>query len=126
MKWIRTLILFDKGDIASSTDWGSVHESYVRSISSIDHPRGTGQLTLRRKVKLPNGEWKRNGVSYLRSSFLDNMQQIEKWHSEGNVDLGRDRRQPPIRLFPSNKAYTEPITGLSHNIRASSAMDKDD
>jgi hypothetical protein len=110
MKWLRTLVLFDQGNVVSSADWKTVHESYVRSIVSIDHPRGAGSLTLRRKFKLPNNQWKRNGVGYLRSSFLEHMQKVEQWHSEGDVDLGRDRKQPPIKLFPSMDVYNEPIT----------------
>jgi hypothetical protein len=27
MKWLRTLVLFDKGDVISSTDWKAVHEA---------------------------------------------------------------------------------------------------
>ena len=54
MKWLRTLVLFDKGEVISSADWNTVHTSYVRAIGSIDHPAGAGTLTLREKVKLPN------------------------------------------------------------------------
>lgn len=110
MKWLRTLILFDKGDVISSSDWKSVHESYIRSILSIDHPAGSGFLKLRRKVRLPNGQWSRNGVGYLRSRFLDHMKGAERWDTEGSVDLGRGRQQPPIRLYPSLEEYREPIT----------------
>lgn len=110
MKWLRTLVLFDNGNVISSDDWKSVHESYVRSIQSIDFPRGSGSLTLRRKARKANGQWDRNGVKYLRSRFLDHMQGAENWTPEGNVDLGRDREQPPIRLYPSLQAYREPIT----------------
>jgi hypothetical protein len=110
MKWLRTLVLFDKGDVISSSDWNSVHESYVRSISSIDHPAGSGYLKLRRKARLPNGQWSRNGVGYLRSRFLDHMKGAERWEAEGGVDLGRDREQPPIKLYPSLDPYREPIT----------------
>ena len=110
MKWLRTLVLFDQGNVISSTDWRTVHESYVRSILSIDYPPGTGSLRLRRKIQLPNKQWKRNGVGYLRSRFLDHMRGAESWQAEGGVDLGRDRAQPPIRLYPSLEAYREPVT----------------
>lgn len=110
MKWLRTLVLFDQGDVISSRDWRAVHESYVRSIVSIEHPRGTGRLLLRRKVKLPNGQFSRNGVGYLRSNFLRHMQDAELWKPEGAVDLSRDREQPAIKLYPSMEAYREPIT----------------
>jgi hypothetical protein len=110
MKWLRTLILIDQGDVISSKDWMTVHKSYVRAIRSIDHPAGTGKLSLRRKVKLPRAQWRRNGVGYLRARFLENMQKVEGWKPETNVDLGRDRKQPPIKLYPSLETYREPIT----------------
>jgi hypothetical protein len=114
MKWLRTLILFDIGNLVSSADWQAVHSSYVRSIKGIEHPLGTGTLTLRRKVQYrrSNGKlgWHRNGVGYLRSAFLNHIVDIEGWTAEGNVDLGRERDQPPIRLYPSLQQYREPIT----------------
>lgn len=110
MKWLRTLVLFDQGDVVSSVGWKAVHESYVRSIVSIDHPSGTGALCLRRKARLPNGQWVRNGVRYLRTRFLEQMQVVEGWQPESGVDLGQDREQPPILLYPSMEAYREPIT----------------
>lgn len=110
MKWLRTLVLFDQGNVISSSDWQTVHESYVRSIGSIDYPQGSGFLKLRRKVQLPNKQWTRNGVNYLKSRFLDHMHGAEQWQTEGGVDLGRDRVQPPIKLYPSLESYREPIT----------------
>lgn len=110
MKWLRTLVLFDQGNVISSSDWKSVHESYVRSIMSIDYPAGSGYFKLRRKVQLPNKQWTRNGVGYLRSRFLNHIMNTEQWQAEGNVNLGRDRMQPPIKLYPSHEAYREPIT----------------
>jgi hypothetical protein len=109
MKWLRTLVLFDQGQVMRSDDWKSVHESYVRAITRIDHPQGAGTLKLRRKVK-ENAQWKRNGVNYLRSRFLGHMVDEEGWKSEGGVDLARDRRQPAIKLYPSLESYREPIT----------------
>ena len=110
MKWLRTLVLFDKGDILASEDWKTVHTSYVRAIDSIDHPSGTGTLTLREKVRMPNRQWQRNGVGYLRARFLSCMREVENWQTESNVDLKRDRQQPPILLYPSLEPYREPIT----------------
>ncbi len=110
MKWLRTLVLFDQGNVIGSDDWKSLHESYVRSIQSIDNPLGSGRLILRKKVKLPSNHWLRNGVGYLRSRFLDHIQNVEGWKAEGIVNLARDRQQPSIRLYPSLENYREPIT----------------
>jgi hypothetical protein len=110
MKCLRTLVLFDQGNIVSSTDWRNLFEGYRRSIESIEHPKGAGGLFLPEIIKLPDGQWKRNGVKYLRKEFLRFMQDVEKWHCEGNVALARDRDQPPILLYPSLEEYREPIT----------------
>lgn len=109
MRWLRTLVLFSAGGIVSSQDWQAVHESYVRSIESIDHPVGSGSLTLRRKVKLPNGQWQRNGVGYLRRRFLDHIVRTEGWHPEGGVDLG-EALPPSVGLYPSMEQHHEPVT----------------
>ncbi|WP_316205786.1 hypothetical protein [Bradyrhizobium sp. SZCCHNS1012] len=109
MKWLRTLIIFDQGDVISSKDWATVHKSFVNSIQSIDHPRGSKTLTLRRKTRV-DGKWKRNGVGYLRARFLEHMVTSEKWKSEGLVDLARTRPQVTTKLYPSLDDYREPIT----------------
>ena len=62
MKWLRTIIVFDKGNVVAERDWATVHESYVRSIRAIEYPAGSGKFILRRKVRLPNDQWKRNGA----------------------------------------------------------------
>lgn len=109
MKALRTLILFDQGAITAMPGWKAIHESYTRSIQSLDFPEGSGTLTLRRKARR-EGQWDRNGVNYLKSRFLQHMAQTEGWRPEGDVDLGRDRHQPAITLYPSGEAYREPIT----------------
>ena len=110
MKWLRTIIVFDKGNVVAEQDWATVHASYVRSIEAIDHPVGSGKFILRRKVRKPNGKWKRNGVGYMRASFLHKMVEIEEWEREAAVKLPRDRIQPALRLYPISGAYQEPIT----------------
>lgn len=110
MKWLRTLILFDKGNIMSSEDWELVHRSYKNAIEEIYHPLGSSSLTIRRKaMRSGSTQFNRNGVGFLRSNFLRNMVDIEGWQPEGNVDLGRDRQQPEICLYPSRDLYREPI-----------------
>ena len=44
MKWLRTIIVFDKGNVVAEQDWAAVHESYVRSTEAIDHPSGSGGI----------------------------------------------------------------------------------
>jgi len=110
MKWLRTLIIFDRGDVVKSTDWNHIHESFVRSIKSVDFPEGSGSLTLRRKAKISGGQWDRNGVVYLKRRFLDHMVESEEWQAEVNFDLGINRTPPKLKVYPSMDIYSEPIT----------------
>ena len=91
-------------------DWAILHTSYTAAIANIDHLAGSGELILRRKIRLPNGQTQRNGVGYLRARFLNYMLKTEGWRAEGIVNLARDRDQPPIKLYPSGEDYREPIT----------------
>ncbi len=116
MKWLRTLLLFDRGDIVSSSDWKSIHQSFVRSIESIDSPSGSGRLVLRRKMQDPiSKQWNRNGVGFLRSRFLKHMVDDEGWQAEGEVDLQNLEEKPELRLYPSLESYSEPITSAFGN-----------
>lgn len=110
MKWLRTIVLFNQGDVISSSDWKDLHASYVRAIESVENPLGSGSLTLRRKQKRPDGEWDRNGVVPLRTQFLSYMLGEEGWEAESIVPLARDRDQAPLLLYPSMEQYCEPIT----------------
>jgi hypothetical protein len=110
MKWLRTLLIFDRGSVATTSDWQVIHKSYVRSIKSIDFPEGSRRLKLRRKVERPDGQWDRNGVIYLKRRFLDHMVNAENWHAEAGFDLGKDRVPPDLRLYPGSKLHREPIT----------------
>jgi hypothetical protein len=111
MKWLRTLVLFDRGDIVLSSDWKSIHDSFVRSIESIDFPKGSGKLMLRKKKKnLKSQQWSRNGVGFLRSSFLEHIVKKEGWLAEGDVDLQTLEEKPELQLYPSMESYSEPIT----------------
>ena len=109
MKWLRTLVVLDQGDVINSADWKTVHDSFVRSIQSIEHPEGTGALTLRQRV-LVNGKFIRNGVKPLRTQFLKHMVETEGWRGEGLVDLAKTRPQVNTKRFPNQEDYAEPIT----------------
>ena len=110
MKWLRSLVIFDRGGVASSFDWESIHESYVRSIQSIDFPEESGSLKLRRKFRRPDRQWDRNGVVYLKRRFLHHMVKVEGWKCEVGFDLGKNRAPLEICLYPGMVPYRELIT----------------
>ena len=87
MKWLRTIVLFDQGDVIASSDWKIIHDSYVRSIQSIDYPEGTGILKLRRKLRDAGGQWSRNGVVFLKKAFYQHLcYQPQSSHGGGQGD----------------------------------------
>lgn len=110
MKRLRTMILFDRGDVASTDDWRLVHESYHRSIQSVDFPEGAGSLTLRRRQKLTGGQWNRNGVVYLKKRFFSYMKENEGWQQEVDFDLGEGEKPAEVHLYPEGNTYVEHIS----------------
>jgi hypothetical protein len=113
MKWLRTLVIFDRGGVVYSPDWAQIHDSYVRSIQRIDFPEGASTLTLRCKEREWTGvkwKWHRNGVGYLRQRFLHHMVVDEGWRPEVGVGLGRDRIPPQLMLYPGFLPHQEEIT----------------
>lgn len=109
MNWLRTLLLFDKGSVSSCPGWREMHESFVRSIQSVHFPEGSGSLTLKRKMRLPGNKWSRNGVVFLKQSFLRHLVEIERWRPEENLSLERINVATEVRLYPSMDVYVEPV-----------------
>lgn len=110
MRWLRSIVVFNNGDVLASTDWAAIHESYVRSIQSIEFPVDSGMLTLRKKFKRPDGQWERNGVGYLKNNFLAHMINVEGWQPEVGFDLERNKTPPILQLYPGFQQHQEPIT----------------
>lgn len=110
MKWLRTMVLFDKGNIAATADWCRIHESFVRSIEAVDFPEKSLALTLRRKQQRPDKQWDRNGVVYLKRRFYGHMVNDEKWQSEAGFRLKKQDAATEVTLFPSGAAHLEPVT----------------
>lgn len=104
------MILFDKGDISGTSDWQQVHTSYVRAIQRIDHPEGSGALTLRRKARIGGSDQlQRNGVGYLKTRFLRSMVEDEGWQPEGGFNVG-GLPKPVLRLYPDLTPHDEPLS----------------
>ena len=115
MIWLRTILVFDRDNIANTQDWDEIHTSYVNAIKGIDFPENTGTFTLRRKSRHPiTKKWRRNGVGYLKSCFLQRMRE-EGWRSEAQWDIEHLTWQPELRLYPSFASHREPITSSFGN-----------
>jgi len=115
VKWLRTIVLFDQGTLAQTDDWRAVHESLVRAVVSIDFPEGAKSLTLRKKTRIGKSQWRRNGVKYLRTRFLNHMVDYEGWTQEKQVAIEHLKLQPTLKTYPDLNDYQEPITsGFGH------------
>ncbi len=109
MKWLRTIIFFDKGGVAQAPDWAAIHASYVRSIESIAFPAGSGALTLRKKMR-DGKQTNRNGVVYLKNAFLNHMVTVENWNREADFELSDGAKNVTVALYPSFQTHLEPVS----------------
>jgi hypothetical protein len=108
VKWLRTLVIFDSGEVLTSPSWEEIHQSYLRAIRSIDHPAGSGKFLLRRAIKKA-GNIQRNGVVYLRRKFLDYLVEKEGWHKEQHTAVSQIHLSTEIKLYPGGKRHVEPV-----------------
>jgi len=114
MKWLRTMVLFDCGDVVRSSDWRSLHNSYVKSIEAIKNPVGSSKFTLRERIPIPGKKNKfyRNGVVSIKERFFDHLTLKGGWKEEDRLDFGKGRKEleVPLTLYPSGETYNEPLT----------------
>lgn len=96
--------------IATRPGWIALHQSFVRSIQSVHFPEGSGQLTLKRKARLNGNQWSRNGVVFLKQSFLQHLVDVEGWEKEAGLTLAGANVHTEVSLYPSMERYTEPVT----------------
>lgn len=121
MKWLRTIVVFDKGNLVESADWQSIHESYARSIQAIENPAGSGSLTIREIESYMSGgkkKYRRNGVGPMRKQFLRHIVDVEKWKSESQIliekevkeEFEEEKQEDPskqLRLYPGGTVHEE-------------------
>ena len=114
MKWLRTLVLFDRGNVVSTPDWHSLHASYTRSIEAIVNPLGNDNFKLRTRIPIPGVKNKffRNGVVSIKKRFYDHLTKVEKWKKEDRLDFAKARKtlKVPATLYPSGNKYELPPT----------------
>ena len=116
MKWLRTMVLFDKGNVVKEPAWQALHASFVRSIQAIENPVGSGSFTLRERIALPRApraqqKFERNGVVSIKRRFYDHLTEVEKWQPEAGLDfgVGLSDLMVPMTLYPSGEKHQEPL-----------------
>jgi hypothetical protein len=86
MKLINTVIVFDRGEVAKTSEgWANAHTSYTKVIREMEHPPGAGEFKLHPYEEV-DGEERRNGVTAIKEQFLTRMQGA-KWTDEESLSL---------------------------------------
>ena len=119
MKFLRTIVVFDRGNLLDSTQWAAMHETYVNAIRGIVHPPGNDRFVIRKKTRkltasgAKSNQWIRNGVVPIRDQFLANLKDAG-WQTEspaglitGSPALQRvqERMEDPLKDYPSNRDF---------------------
>jgi Restriction endonuclease BamHI len=107
MKWLRTMILSDKGNVVSSATWHDLHDAYVGSIRKMVNPAGSSVFKIRRPYRNNHGDRKRNGVGPIRDQFVNLMEDVG-WLSEEDVKLDDGTKGTLVKLYPSLMDHEEP------------------
>jgi hypothetical protein len=118
MKFVRTVVVFDRGGLIDSEPWSRMHETITGAVQKIVHPHGNNRFVIRRKIlKLDargnqTKQWMRNGVVPIKQQFLANLTEAG-WRSEMPVELGRSvlaKAEPTAKTmlkdFPSKRDYS--------------------
>ena len=120
MKFVRTVVIFDQGELIEGPQWGAMHDAVTRAIDAIVNPLGNDKFVIRRRTpKLDkNGkrtsQWYRNGVVPIRNQFLRRLRELG-WQSERPTGLGRNssllksaEEKAEVRLveFPGKRIFT--------------------
>jgi len=121
MKLIRTVIVFDQGDLIESDGWSEMYGIYSNVIARTVNPPGTTQFTIRAKTKVtdPSGkrstQWNRNGVTPIKSQFQELMKnaacKAEK-HLSLVGYLSKVQIKEPLRSYPSKQI----LEGLNSSV----------
>lgn len=92
MKMIRTVVVFDRGNVVASEDWKAAHETISQAVTKVVHPRGNDQFVIRKRSLKTDAkghltkQWMRNGVVPIRDQFLRHLIDAG-WEPEQSVNL---------------------------------------
>ncbi|HOX58235.1 MAG TPA: hypothetical protein P5205_19220 [Candidatus Paceibacterota bacterium] len=117
MKFVRTVVVFDRGGLMASEPWARMHEAITGAVQKIVHPPGSDRFVIRRRIPKsdaqgrPSKQWMRNGVVPIKRQFLANLTEAG-WRAEMPVGLGRSvlaeaepTAKTTLKEFPSMRDY---------------------
>ena len=120
MKFVRTVVVFDRGALIDSEHWAQMHTTYVRAIERVVHPAGNDRFAIRRKILKPQAlgkktdQWQRNGVKPIKDQFLKHLTDLG-WRKEQPVGLeskseqilaAQERARIALKEYPSKRDFS--------------------
>jgi len=118
LKIVRTIIVFDAGNVAQSEGWITTYNQYSSVILDMVNPPGTSRFLIRAKTRKlnddgsPSTQWNRNGVAAIKRMFFDGMRKRE-WKAEQPVSLEKYLHgyslEHPLQLYPGLVPLDEPL-----------------
>ncbi|MDP1591231.1 MAG: hypothetical protein Q8M07_25985 [Prosthecobacter sp.] len=97
MKFVRTVVVFDRGNFIASDEWREMHDAMTNALTKVVHPPGNDRFVLRKRARKtdvrgkPTNQWTRNGVVPIREQFFERLTD-EGWKSETSVELEKHTR----------------------------------
>lgn len=118
MKLIRTVIVFDRGDLARNDGWAETYRTYSDVIRRMVNPPGGDRFRIRAKTRKVDSQgrktsqWNRNGVLPIKNQFFEGMANAG-WKTEQMVSLDTylksNREILPLITFPDLTPLTEDL-----------------
>ena len=119
MKFVRTVVVFDRGNLLDSKQWARMHEGYVAALRGVVHPPGSDRFIIRKRIKkvnaagLPTTQWMRNGVVPIKEQFLAKLR-LAGWLPEKPAGLilgspaleqAHEKAEVLMKEYPGNRDY---------------------
>jgi hypothetical protein len=118
MKFIRTVVVFDRGSLIDSEQWATMHKTYVEALHGVVHPPGNGRFVIRKKIRKltasgnPSTQWMRNGVVPIKDQFLANLRKAGWLAEKPVVERGspalqkaHERAAVLLKEYPSKRDF---------------------
>jgi hypothetical protein len=120
MKFVRTVIVFDRGALIDSAQWAQMHSTYTQALQRVEHPPGIGRFVIRRKTLKPQAlgkktdQWQRNGVKPIRDQFLKHLTDLG-WRKEQPAGLeskseqilaAQEHARAALKEYPSKRDFS--------------------
>lgn len=119
MKFVRTVVVFDRGNLIESGEWKTMHDAMTSALTKVVHPPGNDRFVIRKRARKldargkTTSQWMRNGVVPIREQFFGHLTDAG-WQSESAVELVRhtenlesaiERARVTMKEYPSMREF---------------------